>query len=32
MVQQADAEQVGSLLEPVGEHTIFLAGRHIADG
>ena len=30
MVEQSDAEQVGALLEPAGEHVIFLAGRNIA--
>ena len=29
MVEQSDAEQIGALLEPVGEHTILFAGRHI---
>ena len=32
MVQQSDAEQLGALPEPAGEHAIFLAGRHIARG
>ena len=32
MVEQSDAEQIGALLESVGEHTIFLAGCHIARG
>ena len=32
MVEQSDAEQVGALLEPAGEHTILLAGRNIARG
>ena len=31
MVEQADAEQVSTLLEPAGEDTILFAGRHIAE-
>ena len=32
MVEQSDAEQIGALLEPVGEHTILFAGCHITRG
>jgi hypothetical protein len=32
MVQERDAEQVGTLLEPAGEHAILLAGSEIAGG
>ena len=32
MVQERDAEQVGSLPESAGEHAILLAGRGIAGG
>ena len=32
MVQERDAEQVGSLPEPAGEDAIFVAGSGIAAG
>ena len=32
MIQEHDAEQLGSLPEPAGEHAILVAGRGIAVG
>jgi len=32
MIQERDAEQVGSLPESAGEHAIFLAGCGVAAG
>ena len=32
MVQHDDAEQLGALPEPAGEHAILVAGRGIAVG
>ena len=32
MIQEHDAEQLGTLPEPAGEHAILVAGRGIAAG